>query len=304
MSTYSTNQVRNLFIVKANVDGQPQVVGGADIVKFDNGELVGAFINYLGLYGQLRSDIIESDKILYAKAFKYVPEVQRVDTIEVTDAVPGQDYIIRIIFDNWGSGSAEDKYYKYAEYKAKSTDTTATIAAALAQNLIDNMSKEPSQLFDVTVAGAVITITSIDQPFVLGKKAGEQLVYNIQGANIQDGVDEYIPFTITKVAGYNPGTGTGREVANMEWFYQGERGDIYRGMGYPYNFEDKYMADPTATYNMVELGWFYAGENEAVQHSNKQITLAVPEAPGTFAVTNALIGKINTALGTNIPALV
>jgi len=68
----------------------------------------------------------------------------------------------------------------------------------------------------------------------------------------------------------------GRMTADMEWFYIGERADIFRGMGYPDNFTTKYLADPYKEYNFIDICYYYAGNNEDIQKSQKFITLAVP----------------------------
>ena len=74
-------------------------------------------------------------------------------------------------------------------------------------------------------------------------------------------------------------------------------------MGYPHNIDTAYLADSSKAYHIVEIGYYWDGENENVQKSNKQITIAVEEAVGTFTKINALITKINTALGTSLSAL-
>lgn len=297
MATFSTNQVRNLFIIDqagytaGNVNITDPTTLGSLGIALDaypssntqaGAEL--AFI-YKSLYGDntpsgnlLRSDLIQEKKV---KDIRYIASTGtyqgRVDTVTITNAVPGQDYIIRITFSNWGSGSAEDQYFIYAHYRALSADTPTTIAAALAENLEATLGKEAAPYFTVTAAGAAITITELEAPFVLGKKSGEPYVYTIQllGINDANGLPVEAGTSVITTQRVIP-SGYGRVIADMEWFYAGERGDIYRGKGYPHNFISKYAADPTVNYDVLEIKFYWSGDNEAVQESVKQITIAAP----------------------------
>jgi len=89
---------------------------------------------------------------------------------------------------------------------------------------------------------------------------------------------------------------SGRHVADMEWFFRGNTGDFYRGMGYPNNFENVYDASVSTDYYILEIGFFYQGQNEAVQKSNKQLTIAVSDK----TAANNLLADIQTATGITI----
>jgi hypothetical protein len=56
------------------------------------------------------------------------------------------------------------------------------------------------------------------------------------------------------------------------------------------------MVDPEADYNLMDISYFYSGDNEDIQHSSKVITLAIlSSAVGTApAITPAWVdeGKV------------
>ena len=92
-----------------------------------------------------------------------------------------------------------------------------------------------------------------------------------------------------------------------EYFCMGERGDMYRGIGYPNNIPTTYLVDPTVKYNVIDIHYAYVGSNESVQKSEKTITLVVPKVGATNSVSNKLandiIKAINTATGLSIATL-
>lgn len=87
----------------------------------------------------------------------------------------------------------------------------------------------------------------------------------------------------------------------------GERGDMYRGIGYPNNIPTTYLVDPTVKYNVIDIHYAYVGSNESVQKSEKTITLVVPKVGATNSASNKLandiIEAINTATGLSIATL-
>ena len=82
----------------------------------------------------------------------------------------------------------------------------------------------------------------------------------------------------------------------------GERGDYYRNVGFPKVLNTTYLVDATVDYNFIDITYFYQGNNEDVQKSQKTITLVVPKS-GSFTVVNAIIDDIETATGLTIAGL-
>ena len=99
----------------------------------------------------------------------------------------------------------------------------------------------------------------------------------------------------------------GKKIADLEYFCMGERGDMYRGVGFPNNIPTTYLVDPTVKYNVIDIHYAYVGSNESVQKSEKTITLVVPKVGANNQVSNKLandiIKAINTATGLSIATL-
>ena len=135
MAVFSSNSVRQLFVANTSgTGGSGQYSGAAKTV--DN-ELYLKFTNALGQ--AVISPRIPISKIKSTPSKAYAAKVLRSDTIAVNTAVVGQTYNIRFVFRNWGSGSAEDQYFKYSgTYKAKTGDTVATIMNSLKDLAVKN----------------------------------------------------------------------------------------------------------------------------------------------------------------------
>lgn len=99
----------------------------------------------------------------------------------------------------------------------------------------------------------------------------------------------------------------GHKIADLEYFCMGERGDVYRMMGFPNVIRTKYLVDPDLKYNTIDIHYAYVGPNEAVQKSEKDITIVVPKV-GTNnltsnSLTNDIINAINNATELTITTL-
>ena len=90
----------------------------------------------------------------------------------------------------------------------------------------------------------------------------------------------------------------GKKIADLEYFCMGERGDIYRGVGFPNNIPTTYLVDPAVKYNVIDIHYAYVGSNESVQKSEKTITLVIPKVGAKNNVSNALANSIITAINT------
>lgn len=99
----------------------------------------------------------------------------------------------------------------------------------------------------------------------------------------------------------------GHKIADLEYFCMGERGDVYRMMGFPNVIRTKYLVDPDLKYNTIDIHYAYVGPNEAVQKSEKDITIVVPKVDAnnqaSNKLTNDIITAINNATGLTITVL-
>ncbi len=119
--------------------------------------------------------------------------------------------------------------------------------------------------------------------------------FTIQPDLIIDNGDERIWGVVKKVASTNS-IPDGHKIADLEYFCMGERGDIYRMVGFPYVIHTKYLVDPTIKYNVIDIHYAYIGSNESVQKSEKDITIVVPKVGANNQTSNGLANSIITAI--------
>jgi hypothetical protein len=139
-----------------------------------------------------------------------------------------------------------------------------------------------------------IRITEVEQPWRLGVMAQTPVYFTVQPVAVMVNGDERIWATVTE--GTNGTIGNGKTIADLEYFCMGERGDIYRGIGFPHNIVTTYLVDPTKTYYVFDVHYAYVGSNESVQKSEKTITIVCADK----TEFNKVITNFNTATGLTI----
>lgn len=343
MATFSTNQVRQLYVATALKS--PNVIAsdtaGSIAVKSDTAKSH-LYFEYMGAGGMTRSDLIDIKNILYAKATdaddlaydlaKYKLTLD--DTVNGGEPVVAQDYILRIAFRNYPGLSEEDQYFKYGMVHAVTGMTASDFYKTLALSLVKNFSREEQGLLKFyletggvdagVVAGAPIEVTKdtkesslvgtytgiiieeAPQDWILGVMEQAPVNFTIRPDLIIDNGDERIWGVVKKVTSTNS-IPDGHKIADLEYFCMGERGDVYRMVGFPYVIRTKYLVDPDIKYNVIDIHYAYVGPNESVQKSEKDITIVVPKVGANNQASNALanniISAINTATGLTIKTL-
>lgn len=148
-----------------------------------------------------------------------------------------------------------------------------------------------------------IAIVEKPQAWVLGRVQDAPVIFTTSVGTVTYNGDDRAWALVDNMLSTTFGTfGNGKVIADMEYFYHGNRGDIYRMMGYPNVIDTKYMVDPTKEYDTIDIHYAYVGANHAVQKSEKTITLVMDATSHTIA--NAIIAKINTVAGANwIPTI-
>lgn len=336
MATFSTNQVRQLYVAKALKT--PHVLAGdaagSIAVKNDTAKNH-LYFEYKGADNLMRSDLIDIKNILYAKATDADDMAHELKAVTVTldsnvnggAPVAGQDYILRIAFRQYVGMSDEDQYYKYGMVHAYTGMTASDFYKKLALSLAKNFSREVVPLVkfvltnsddeavpvdattkeeSLTETYTALVIDEVEQPWRLGIMEQVPVYFTVQPTTITVNGDERIWGTVedTDPAGT---IDNGKKIADLEYFCMGERGDIYRGVGFPHNIPTTYLVNPSVKYNVIDIHYAYVGSNESVQKSEKTITLVVPKVGATNSVSNKLandiITAINTATGLTIAAL-
>lgn len=136
-----------------------------------------------------------------------------------------------------------------------------------------------------------IRITEVEQPWRRGVAQVEPVNFNTTcGTILMDG-DDVIWGTVEKETGTT--IQNGKQIADMEWFYHGTRGDIYREATYPDNFDFKPLVDETKAYSTLDIHFAYVGPGVEVAKSERTITVVC----ATAAELDKLIAAIKTATG-------
>ena len=350
MATFSTNQVRQFYVATAfkTLHVIESDTAGAIAVSNDT-EKKHLYFEYKGADNRMRSDLIDIENILYAKAtsadsmaYKMKSATIALDSsVNGGAPVAGQDYILRIAFKQYVGMSDEDQYFKYGIVHAYSGMTADVFYKTLAQSIAKNFSREIVPLIKIEVHSAAtnskggfdangymtvtpstkdngksdstnpyydgtsaivadidsIRITEVEQPWRLGVMSQTPVYFTVQPVEIIVDGDERIWGTVEM--GTNGTIGNGKVIADLEYFCMGERGDIYRGIGWPNNIPTTYLIDPSETYNVLDIHYAYVGSNESVQKSEKTITIACADK----AVLNQIIDAVETATGLTIAGI-
>lgn len=336
MSVFSTNQVRQLYVAKALKT--PHVLAGdaagSIAVKNDTAKNH-LYFEYKGADKLMRSDLIDIKNILYAKATDADDIAHELKAVTVTldsevnagAPVAGQDYILRIVFRQYVGMSDEDQYFKYGMVHAYTGMTASDFYKKLALSLAKNFSREVVPLVKFTLTNSAdaavpvdattkessltetytaLVIDEVEQPWRLGIMEQTPVYFTVQPTTITVNGDERVWGTVEDTDSAST-IANGKKIADLEYFCMGERGDIYRGVGFPNNIPTTYLVDPTVKYNVIDIHYAYVGSNESVQKSEKTITLVVPKVGAnnlaSNALANSIISAINTATGLTIATL-
>lgn len=182
------------------------------------------------------------------------------------------------------------------------TELKANFDAAL-------MRENAGSEFDVAIdtGAGTMTITALDQPYVQGKEQGDQIQFDIE-VSVRDncpadlctnGYNDVL--TVTELAGNNPGQGTGKAVANLEYFLEGyENADYGREVGFPANFNFSPKVDLAGEYNTVIISYYSQRDYTNVERQHRELVVVFNEPGGAFADVNAFLAQLRVALGTDI----
>ena len=338
---FSTNQTRQLYVV-TTVGGlkSNSIIAtdkaGSILPKGDN-KKSHFYLEYKGVAGLMRSDLVDVKNILYAKATDADAMARELKAYTVTldtevnsgNPVAGQDYMLRIAFRQYVGMSDEDQYFKYGIAHAYAGMTASKLYEVLATSLAKNFSRELYPLVNISLInnsdnkqvpvlknGEIqkyeaatfkgILIDEVEQEWTLGVKPCVPVYFTIFPQTIVVDGDEIIWGKVeeTKPAGK---VENGKIIADLEYFCMGERGDQYRNVGWPHVIPTKYLVNPTNKYNIIDIHYAWQGAGENVQKSEKTLSIAVPKIGATNSVSNKLandiITKINTATGLSIALL-
>lgn len=316
MAAFSTNQVRHLYVVsEGTVDSKTDLTTAGQITgatKDATGESF--YFTYQGPETVIRTDAIPVKNIIDIKAARATTQrTKRVaklltlaDIGADTDIITGQDYILRVEIQQAFGNSDEDYYFKNAAVHGYSDMTASQFYVLMAVSLAKNFSREVSTFVNIylvtgetpdvanpiAVNGSAkprdfedeytgILIEEAEQPWTRGMYEKLPVKFNVVPTTIKYDGEERI-WGIVADATEDRGLYVinGYKIADMEYFYMGERGDQYRMIGFPNVIFTKYLVNPTKEYDTLDIHYYFEGSGMNSNRSQKTLTI-VAEAADT-----------------------
>lgn len=307
MAVFTNNQVRHFYVVNSAANVTQMTGKETEATLYAEGNTLnpinGKYYKYKDAAGNVvRTDMITNVQSVTLTKGSEVEHKAKIATIKMAkDKTPivGQDYVVKVLVKNYVGMSDIYQLIKDGAARAITTDT-ADLFKALAVSLFRNMSREIVPMVSVgngtkTIARVdskgtpkddtgtevkftdSIVITELEQPQTVGKFNKQPVNYEVFFGTIKENGVETNEWATVEYTDGKVIISSTDIAAEMEWFYMGNRGDMYRGIGYPNNIETKYLIDPSAKYNFVDIHYSYIGANESVQKSEKDLTLAIKE---------------------------
>ena len=326
---FSTNQVRQLYVALAN--GQLTNAGDIKVNKTADGKQL--YFTYVGAMGDtMRSDLIDVDKITSITiekasdmAKKRVCHLVTLDsTINGGNPVTGQDYILRLLFRQYVGMSEANTMNKYGEVHINTDMSASDFYKKMAISIVQNCSKDINNLVEVELqtsnSTVPVSVTTREKDlggtytgiliyegklvWRLGRVSQGTIPFECQFVDIVYNGEEVKWGTTSLVHAKDKVLPQGELIADLEYFCMGERGDIYRNMGWPNAIETKYLVDPTKLYNIITIHYHYEGTGLSSDKSEKDIQIAAVASNATdYTLANTILGEIQAITGTSVDDL-
>ena len=326
MAVFSTNQVRQLYVVDNVVSSESALATAGDVFAKKIGDDI--YFKYVGALGDtMRTDIINQKQLIYTSVatsdkLAYKLKGQKITlnpNVNGGKPIEGRDYILRVLFSEYIGISPVDKTLKYGTVHITPGMTASDFYAEMAYSLMQSQKKEPNPIMYVAVIvsgtfeGNVISDTDTlqdikgmgtiegivifeaGQPWHLGVMPQGVIKIDAQVTRITYNGDDTIFWGVVEDATMPSSyvLPEGQKIADLEYFCMGERGDQYRNAGWPNVIPTKYLVDPTAEYDLYTIHYAYVGEGTHQEKSEKDIQFAVLKS-----ASSAFKTKLNAVLPT------
>ena len=329
----SDNQFRNLYVMKSYKASESVISAVGDLtLKVDTAKS-NVYLVYKDTEDTLTSDIINIKNLLYVKSNKATDMARKLHSQSVTineNPISGQDYVLNVEVRNFVALGDDSTHIKFGAVHAVKGMTKSDFYKVMAINLAKNLSREPSPILNVlltkndsaasdektsevavllngkmqnlatlnnTESYTNIIINEVEQPWRRGVAQVEPVNFNTTCSTILMDGDDVIWGTVKKETG--DVINNGKQIADMEWFYHGTRGDIYREATYPDNFDFKPLVDETKAYSTLDIHFAYVGPGVEVAKSERTITVVCADT----TQMNSLITAIKTATDVDVDAV-
>ena len=326
MAVFSTNQVRQLYVVDNVASSESALATAGDIFAKKSGDDI--YFKYVGALGDtMRTDIVNQKQLIYTSVatsdkLAYKLKGQKITlnpNVNGGAPIEGRDYLLRVLFSEYIGISPVDKTLKYGTVHITPGMTASDFYAEMAYALMQSQKKEPNPIMNIAVIvsgtfeGNVISDTDTlqdvkdmgtiegivifeaGQPWHLGVMPQGVIKIDAQVTRITYNGDDSIFWGVVEDATMPSSyvLPEGQKIADLEYFCMGERGDQYRNAGWPNVIQTKYLVDPTAEYDLYTIHYAYVGEGTHQEKSEKDIQFAVLKS-----ASSAFKTKLNAVLPT------
>ena len=326
MAVFSTNQVRQLYVVDNVASSESALATAGDIFAKKSGDDI--YFKYVGALGDtMRTDIVNQKQLIYTSVatsdkLAYKLKGQKITlnpNVNGGTPIEGRDYLLRVLFSEYIGISPVDKTLKYGTVHITPGMTASDFYAEMAYSLMQSQKKEPNPIMNVAVIvsgtfegneisdtdtlqnikgmGTIegIVIFEAGQPWHLGVMPQGVIKIDAQVTRITYNGDDTIFWGVVEDATMPSSyvLPEGQKIADLEYFCMGERGDQYRNAGWPNVIPTKYLVDPTAEYDLYTIHYAYVGEGTHQEKSEKDIQFAVLKS-----ASSAFKTKLNAVLPT------
>ena len=326
MAVFSTNQVRQLYVVDNVASSESALATAGDVFAKKSGDDI--YFKYVGALGDtMRTDIVNQKQLIYTSVatsdkLAYKLKGQKITlnpNVNGGKPIEGRDYLLRVLFSEYIGISPVDKTLKYGTVHITPGMTASDFYAEMAYSLMQSQKKEPNPIMNVAVIvsgtfegnevsdtdtlqdvkdmGTIegIVIFEAGQPWHLGVMPQGVIKIDAQVTRITYNGDDTIFWGVVEDATMPSSyvLPEGQKIADLEYFCMGERGDQYRNAGWPNVIPTKYLVDPTAEYDLYTIHYAYVGEGTHQEKSEKDIQFAVLKS-----ASSAFKTKLNAVLPT------
>lgn len=294
MAVFNTNQNRQLYVATEFTSSTPSSLGQIAMgVTSDNKQF---WFKHYGQGGLTRSDIIDTNAVTYAKVtsasdLRYYLRTATIalnTNINDGDIVSGQDYVVRINIYNYLAPGDTNMTTKYGMVHGYSGMTATEFYTILADSLTANFSKEVVQMLTFEATDSGVTVTEVEQPWVPGTLSREHVHFDVSCAPILYEGDEVLWMLPAPVEASDSYLGNGKDIADLEIFCHGERGDQYRGLGWPNVIATRYEVDPDEEYYVLDIHYSFSDTGVNVHKSEKDITIVSTDSSVLDSITSAM----------------
>lgn len=323
--TYAAEANMPAFISNA-VDGDIQVLS-LDSTAVAAGKKFKILQRATGTPGGIEfSEGIDPASVVSIDAKAYVAPTDRVLYVDgFTGTVRNNvTYEVWIRLYNDGGTLSPENFRMIPGFYVTPADASGLVMNDVMNGIKDNLeatlAKESNGLFTIAIndpGAGQLSVTGGATSFVLGKKDGRPVEFDLQAAVRDNGSATTTPgnyyddlSVVTSAAG-SPGSGTGAQCANLEWFYSGYKYSRYRQTAYPADFPTQYYVDSVnRTYHIVTINYYKERSYTNVEKQHRVLYILVENfdqdgggAGTVFTAVNALIADLETATGLTIGAL-